>query len=413
MRTLFLLTILCLFSCKQQKENNTLREAEGTVKRVYHLNNPTQPNSQTPRLFNDGNHLWMSWITTKDKTDILYFSRLEDSLWKSPRIMSHGNDWFTNWADFPVISVNKGAILTSHLQKSAPDMYTYDIKLSLDSDSLKELKKNFKLHNDDTKSEHGFVSIVPAGDRGFFATWLDGRRTAAQGRSHDHDGGNGAMTLRSAFIDFKGTISQRTELDTRVCDCCQTSAAMTANGPVVVYRDRSDEEIRDMSIVRWNDSVWTKPKTVYEDHWKIAGCPVNGPAIAAMENNLAVVWFTENDDKPKVQVVFSEDGGATFGKPIRFDSHPTIGRVGVALISETEAVVSWVENVGDDTLVQLIKVESNGVKGEVVTLAKTSEARASGFPQISLFNKRIYLAMTLVEDKKSRVEMKFVGLGDL
>jgi len=41
-------------------------------------------------------------------------------------------------------------------------------------------------------------------------------------------------------------------LDTRVCECCQTSVAMTAEGPVVVYGDCSEaeKEIRDISIVR-------------------------------------------------------------------------------------------------------------------------------------------------------------------
>ena len=59
------------------------------------------------------------------------------------------------------------------------------------------------------------------------------------------------MTLRAAFIDKKGNKINEWELDGRVCDCCQTTAAITNDGPVVVYRDRSDDEVRDMSIVRY------------------------------------------------------------------------------------------------------------------------------------------------------------------
>ncbi|MBK7651802.1 MAG: hypothetical protein IPJ20_15225 [Flammeovirgaceae bacterium] len=92
----------------------------------------------------------------------------------------------------------------------------------------------------------------------------------------------------------------------------QTTAAITSNGPVVVYRDRSDEEIRDMSIVRLINDEWTKPQAVHEDHWKIAGCPVNGPRISNYENTLAVTWFTAASDSAQVNVSFSSDGGTSF-----------------------------------------------------------------------------------------------------
>ena len=43
---------------------------------------------------------------------------------------------------------------------------------------------------------------------------------------------------------------ERAVLDARACDCCQTDAAMTSAGPVVVYRNRTEEEIRDIYIAR-------------------------------------------------------------------------------------------------------------------------------------------------------------------
>ena len=123
----------------------------------------------------------------------------------------------------------------------------------------------------------------------------------------EHEAG-GAMTLRSAIVNGKGIISQRTELDNRVCDCCQTSATMTTNGPVVVYRDRSEEEVRDISIVRNVNAKWTQPQTVGLDNWKIAACPVNGPSVDAIDNTVAVAWFTVTKGIGDVRVVFSQDG---------------------------------------------------------------------------------------------------------
>ena len=81
------------------------------------------------------------------------------------------------------------------------------------------------------------------------------------------------MTLRAATLDHVGTLYGETLLDERICDCCQTSAARTANGIVVAYRDRSDEEIRDIAVVRWQNGIWSVLQTVHEDRWHILGWP--------------------------------------------------------------------------------------------------------------------------------------------
>ncbi len=156
------------------------------------------------------------------------------------------------------------------------------------------------LHHDSVQAEHGFVSLVPFRD-GVFAAWLDGRNT---GGGHNHESHNGAMTIRAATLGFDGKKVEEWELDNRVCDCCQTTAAITDNGPVVIYRDRSDEDIRDMSIVRFVNGIWTEPKPIYSDHWKIDGCPVNGPRGEALGNMLAVIWFSSAKDQPEVKVIF-------------------------------------------------------------------------------------------------------------
>ena len=107
------------------------------------------------------------------------------------------------------------------------------------------------------------------------------------------------MTLRAAIVSERGEVSKDILLDNRSCDCCQTTAAITTNGPVVIYRDRSEEEIRDISIVRQVEGKWTAPKVIHSDNWQINGCPVNGPKVASLGNNLAVAWFTAAGDQPK------------------------------------------------------------------------------------------------------------------
>src|SRR5687768_4809384 len=100
-----------------------------------------------------------------------------------------------------------------------------------------------------------------------------------------------SMTLRYATIDANGNLADETQLDERVCECCQTSAAVTSAGPIAVYRDRSATEVRDIYIVRQVNGSWTSPQPVYADNWQINGCPVNGPSVAADGSRVAVAWL--------------------------------------------------------------------------------------------------------------------------
>ena len=207
------------------------------------------------------------------------------------------------------------------------------------------------------------------------------------------------MSLRAAVIDAKGNKIKEWELDNKTCDCCQTSAAITTNGPVVVYRDRSDKEIRDMSIVRFIDGQWSEPQTIHNDNWKIAGCPVNGPRVAWENNNLAVAWFSAATDTSQVNVIFSTDGGATFGRPIRVDEGTAIGRVDIVMIDDKSVMVSWMEG----TIIKVAKVHSDGVKEPSIIIASSSESRSSGFPQMTKSGNQLIFAWRDDNEKNIKV----------
>jgi len=428
---LLLSTCVLLISCKSENKKEVAVPQEPVQIGFQEFSNPIKGNSSLPRLYSNKGKLFMSWVEDKDTVSFLNYSVYENNSWTEPIEVISGSDWFVNWADFPAIAENNGNILTSYLQKSDSATYSYDIKLNLftpikENDTLqvseeikegKEWKKNFILHTDGTKSEHGFVSMLPYKEDSFFITWLDGRNTVGS-MSHDthHDEmgeERGAMTLRGAIVKKDGTITQDLQLDNRICDCCQTSAAITTQGPIVVYRDRSEKEIRDISIVRWVNGNWTSPQNVFADEWEIAGCPVNGPSVDAIGDAVAVVWFTGKNENPKVQIVFSKNGGASFDVPIRIDSGVAIGRVDVLLISEKTAVVTWVENKDGATLIQTMKVNSNGSKGTPVTIPDTSEERASGFPQLEKIGDTIYVAFTASFEGNSTIKTFSIPISNL
>ncbi len=421
MKHIFVLfLLLSLIGCKEKTHQSTkdiIIEAEVEISKdnsVVSINNPSEENSQLPRLYSNGKELYFSWVTNKDSINFLNYSKYNGTDWAPTILVANGKDWFTNWADFPAITENNGTVLTNLLEKSADGTYTYDVKLNLFKDS-EPVKNNFIAHNDGTKSEHGFVSMLPYKEDSFFVTWLDGRNTSG---GHDMEGeheAGGAMTLRSAIVNGKGTISQRTELDNRVCDCCQTSAAMTTNGPVVVYRDRSEEEVRDISIVRNVNGIWTQPQTVGLDNWKIAACPVNGPSVDAIDNTVAVAWFTVTKGIGDVRVVFSQDGGATFTTPFSVSTESATGRVDIVMLdaAKNEAALIWMQPKGEKEIIYLMKVNEKGSMGNPIVISQTSPERASGFPQLEKVGNQLYLAWTEVLENSTTVKMAKLDLNKL
>ena len=208
------------------------------------------------------------------------------------------------------------------------------------------------------------------------------------------DGHHKPMTIRFAEITSKGEIINESELDAAVCDCCQTSIAMTNNGPIIVYRDRSEKEVRDIYITRNINGVWEEPKPINNDGWIINGCPVNGPKVAMSSTNLAVAWFTVVNDNPLVNVSFSKNNGDSFGTPFKLNDHDAIGRVDVAFLNNEQVIVSYMEVDETGTYLKIKKISINGKVSKPITISKIDGGRNTGVPQLEIINNDIFIVWT-------------------
>jgi hypothetical protein len=335
--------------------------------------------------------VWMSWLEPADTTHRLRFARLDGESWSAPMTIAESSLFFVNWADFPsIIELSDGRLMAHWLQRSSAEKYSYDVMVRFSPDLGSTWGEATRPHADGTPTEHGFVTLFEAGGSAA-AMWLDGREHASVG------GGPGAeqMTLRFARFDTAGRALPDERVDGRTCDCCQTDAAVTDAGPVVVYRDRSDTEVRDIAIVRWVDGIWTEPAHVYEDGWVIPGCPVNGPAVAARGAAVAVAWFTAAGDSPRVYAAFSSDSGARFGDPVRIDAGDPVGRVDVLMLEDGTALVSWLERGPAATRILTRRVAADGRTSEPTAVGESSADRASGFPRMALDGHRVVFAWTV------------------
>ena len=344
---------------------------------------------------------FMSWRQTSNGSHQLMYAELRDKGWSEPVRIASGKNWFVNWADYPqMVVLSEGEMLSFFLEKSGPSTFSYDIRLMNSTDGH-QWDQPKTLHDDGKKAEHGFVSMIPYQNNAFIA-WLDGRYTSDnQGLSHSHaHGSKSPMTLRGAIVNPQGQKLNEWELDKSVCDCCQTTAAMTENGPVVIYRDRSLTEVRNINIVRLVNGEWTAPVHIYDDNWKIRGCPVNGPRADSKGNHLGIAWFAEVHGQSEVKVIFSEDGGASFDAPIRINEDHTIGRVDLVMLNEDSAMVTWMEG----PLILARRVNKDQSLGPVITIAESSDNRSSGFPQMTLADGQLIFAWTDSNERFSTVK---------
>lgn len=367
---------------------------------VEALPSPAGPGSAEPNLdVGPDGRLHLSWMEPAADGHALKVARLERGAWSQPVTVRTGSDFFVNWADFPsVLSLGGGRLVAHWLQRTGTSTYAYAVRMASSRDGGRTWGTPFQPHTDSSNTEHGFVSLWRnrRGD-GVEAVWLDGRKYQQGGHHPTNE-----MSLATASFALDGRVASREHiLDERVCDCCQTSAAATSQGVVIVYRDRSPGEIRDIAIVRREEMKpgvarrWTQPALVHADGWKIAACPVNGPSVAARGDDVAVAWFTAANDVPTVNIAFSTDAGATFGGPVRVDEGQPAGRVDVELTRDGAALVSWIERTGGDAAaVRVRRVERNGRTQSPLTIASSSAARASGFPRMVLAGDHMVFAWT-------------------
>jgi hypothetical protein len=380
------LLVLLTFACGEKSTGIAQPQpATGAAKLqtgVETVPSPTGADAAEPFLFNTRGGIGLSWLEPLANTDrvAMKFAVYRNGQWTAPRTVIERNDLFMNWADFPSVVEDANGVLFAHwLQKSGTGTYAYDVQMATSRDGGATWSKPFLLNRDGRAREHGFVTLTPLREGGVGATWLDGRNMTA-GEHGEEDSGD--MSLRYANVDASGNITEDAQLDERTCECCTTGMTMTANGPVIVYRDRSSDEIRDVSYVRRAANGWTTPRPVRADGWKITGCPVNGPQIDASGNAVATAWFTAANEQQRVYAAFSNDAGETFGNAIAVDDGKPAGRVDVVMLDGRTALVTWLEQTAAGAEIRARKIPREGTPGPAAKVADASTARAAGFTRI-------------------------------
>jgi hypothetical protein len=164
---------------------------------------------------------------------------------------------------------------------------------------------------------------------------------------------------------------------------------VSADGPVVAFRDRTEKEIRDIHVTRVDLGQWTDAVAVHADNWQIDGCPVNGPALSLRGRTVVAAWFTAAGGNGHAYAAFSQDSGRTWGEPLTLDDGSSLGQVDIELLEDGTAMATWLEFANERHQVRARQVKPSGERSTSVVLAGEGEPRVSGYPHVARYGEQI------------------------
>jgi hypothetical protein len=374
-------------SPEQTKASSSAPAAPAWTVTIEPLDIPAAASTSQPQLTVSNRGVLMSWLEQGETDFTLRFAERSGTAWSAAQKVASSKDWFISSADVPsVMRMRDGTLVANWYPAVDFRLEAYDIRLTYSKDEGKTWAPPLVPHHDKTRTQHGFVSMFEMPSGGLGLVWLDGRN---QGKEPE----NAEMALYFASFDAAWKQTAETSANTRVCECCTTSAVVTPDGVVAAFRDRSAKEVRDVHVTRLENGAWSEAQVVHADNWEIDACPVNGPAITARGRQLAAAWFTGKDDKGQAFAAFSPDAGRTWGAPIRLDDQSSLGHVDIELLDDGSAVATWVEFADGRSQFKMRRVESSGMRSAAINVA-TGPGRISGYPRMARNGNELIFAWT-------------------
>ena len=354
-----------------------------------------RPGAASPRLTASSNDVVLSWLEPEGEGWRLQAQTAAYGV--SPETVVQRDGLLQNFADMPSVFASDSGWLAAWPQRRGED--GYDLQWARRGEDG-QWNEQGAVSDATTGPEFGFVSWAADAAGAAYVFWLDGRASTT---SH-----GGAMQLWTATVGDEG-LQGRRMVDDRVCDCCQTAAASTPRGPVVVYRDRDEGEIRDI----WMAGPGPEQKRrVGVDDWRIQGCPVNGPAVATHGERVAVAWFTATKGTGRVQVAFA-DGEQPFSAPVTVDDGAPMGRVDLVWLDDETVAVTWMETTVRDAQLRMRRVSRERMLGPQRVVLGTDASRRAGFPQLERRGDLFVLAWVRLDTEQGTVDAVTAPVSEL
>lgn len=333
--------------------------------------NPSGPGSLQPNwsVAPDGAAI-LSWIEPSQGGFALKYAVRKGASWSPAVTIAAHRHFFHHPAEMPEVFELPGGHWFAHwVEAPGGDSDAEYIYVSSSTDGT-HWTMPLEAHHNHSPVQHGLASMIANPDGGASIFWLEALR-----------GEDNPVALKRTIVDATGKEVREEELQPDVCGCCPTAVTRTSKGLLVAFRAHTTDDIRDIAVTRLENGHWTTPKIVNPDNWKLNACPTNAAAVAAKGDHVAVAWFTGAQNKPRVQIAFSNDAGSSFSKPILVSTGHAFGYTAMALEDDGGAIVSWLEQSPEGAKVLVRRVSAAGIASPVAEVGKGGRM-ALGYPKV-------------------------------
>lgn len=202
-------------------------------------------------------------------------------------------------------------------------------------------------------------------------------------------------------ITKNGVFQAEKLLDAVVCDCCNINMLRDGNGALnVIYRDNKDD-IRDFSkmVSTDNGETFSEPQNIYNDGWKIAGCPHSGAISSANGKSALIAYYTGAESESGVKLVTQE------GKKLFVLNDPSVKNPSLLASSKISALL-W-EQGKDNTQLVFRKINNDKISE---TLSIEGSANATNSTGLILDNQLLIAHEVKQEHKKNSLKIATTAL---
>jgi hypothetical protein len=267
----------------------------------------------------------------------------------------------------------------------------------------KTFEKPMIVHQDRAEITHRFDALDIAPNGSITVLWVDKRdliSTKAAGKAYD-----GAAIYYAVSTNKGATFNIEQKLADSSCECCRIVTTNKPDGTVVaMWRHVFEGSERDHMIAE----IPTKPnqapvlKRATFGHWKIDGCPHQGPAIATGGEGkdwwgYHMAYFDGNDTKPGLYysrmdgIAWASSPAKKFGNNANQAGHPS-------LLSMGENVwLVWREFEAKNYKIVGMHSDDGGRSWNDAKVLANSLVKAD-YPQLLSKVKQVYLSWNTLSD---------------
>lgn len=243
--------------------------------------------------------------------------------------------------------------------------------------------------------------------RGFFDATVLANDEVAVAYLNDVEGQAHTRDLR--LVTSKGgAFGPEKILEPLVCDCCPMSLLVDDRGALHVFYRENKDNLRDLDHLVSTDhgATFSAPTRLYEDNWKVNGCPHSGPTAVRYGNGALVAWYSgTTTNQPGVRVVTGE------GKRLFVVDEPTAKNSWLAG-SPKAAVLVWEQTSGKgETPATVLALRSIAPTGTVSETRWVEASENATNPTALVVDDRVLVAWEVKRpDKKNGMKVSTVKL---